>query len=140
MAFVFVLTSGECISIGRDTQSAKELILYYITTGCLKKLEAYGLSSDILKNNIQNAYYDFLKYTNLEHLDSSKITQLKMAINEFMNQFNEANSIVLEYGFKEVLKDIEPEVKRQYIIAKVNETRERNIPDPPVDISNDPVE
>ena len=140
MAFVFVLTSGECISIGRDTQSAKELILYYITTGCLKKLEAYGLSSDILKNNIQNAYYDFLKYTNLEHLDSSKITQLKMAINEFMNKFIEANSIVLEYGFKEVLKLIEPEVKRQYIIAKVNETRERNIPDPPVDISNDPVE
>jgi hypothetical protein len=140
MAFVFVLKSGECISIGRDTQSAKNLIFYYITTGCLKKLEAYGLSSDILKNTIQNAYDDFLNYTNLEHLDSSKITQLKMAINEFMNKFIEANSIVLEYGFKEVLKLIEPEVKRQYIIAKVNETRERNIPDPPVDISNDPVE
>jgi hypothetical protein len=140
MAFVFVLKSGECISIGKDTPSSKELIFYYVTSGCLKKLEAYGLSSDILKNTIQNAYDDFLKYTNLKHLDSSKIRQLKMAINEFVNTFNEDNSRVFENGFKSILNVIEPEVKRQYIIAKVNETRERNIPDPPVDISNDPVE
>jgi len=141
MSFTFVLTSGETITFGRDTPAATELIWYYMTTGCLKKLEAYGLSSDILKNTIQNAYDDFLNYTNLKHLDSSEIRQLKMVINEFVNEFIEDNITILEDGFKSiVLNVIEPEVKRQYIIAKVNEARERNIPDPPVDISNDPVE
>jgi hypothetical protein len=143
MTITFLFSSGEYINIRHETLTAEYLKFYSVAIACLKKIEAYGLSSDILKNEISYYYENFFNSPDIQNLSNTKIRELKTAINDFVNQYNgdDENIVILKNYFNTtVLNSIEPEVKRQYIIAKVNEAREANIPDPPVEISNDPVE
>ena len=142
MSITFNLSSGLTITFGHYTLETRHLKAYAMMTCCLKKIEAYGLSSDLLKNDRQYCYETIFNFPRIKILSSSNIAEIKVFVNELNDKFNDDLDYrdEVEDSFKNVLNMIEPEVKRQYIIAKVNEARERNIPDPPVDISNDPVE
>ena len=141
MPFTFEFSNGSSISIEDETQTAKYLTLYSVYMGCLKHIEAYGLSSDYIKNGISYFQDSFFNCPDIQNLNNNKIRELQSYIYAFANEYNDNTADLLDkYFYITMLKQIEPEVKKQYIIAKVNEARERNIPDPPVEISNDPVE
>ena len=142
MSITFVFANNKCMQIGEDTQLATDLQWYAIYMGYLKKLERYGLSSDKLKNTIEYHHNNIFKDTLYNCIGISNIQEFKQLVSDYVIEFNRDEVYVIDLVdiHKDILNGIEPDVKRQYIIAKVNELRELNIPDPPVDISNDPVE
>lgn len=142
MSIVFVFANGNFMEIGEDTNLATEIKWYAVYMGYLKKIESYGLSSDKLKNTIEYHHNNIFKDTLCKCIGNSNIQEFKQLVNDYVIEFNQDEDMCIQLVdiHKDILTGIEPDVKRQIIIAKVNELREMNIPDPPTEFSNDPVE